>query len=158
LNYKTLEGKIQYADLMKKYPQLIKSKRGRNGGTQAELYILLKIASMLDKDLVVEIYRVFIESQILIWRDVGGENFKELNEIINLLPDRIGQKNQGIYITISNIIRDKLDILDTRGYNKEEHNAFIQKTRSEYLKSLTDMIKLGFIKNYPELKQALMRL
>jgi hypothetical protein len=156
--YKNLSGHIRYGELMKKYPHIIKSKRGRYGGTQAELYILLKIASMLDKELEVEIYTVFIEKQILIWRDVGGENFKELNEVIDLLPDRIGHKNQGIYITISNIIRDKLDILATKGYNKKDHDAFIQKKRSEYLKSLTDMINVGFITNYSQLKDVLIRL
>jgi hypothetical protein len=43
----------------------------------AELYILLKIASMLDKDLEVRIYKVFIENKILLYRDLGGDNFKE---------------------------------------------------------------------------------
>ena len=52
LKYKTPKGEIQYHELMKKYPKLIKSKRGRYGGTWAELYILLKIASMLDKELL----------------------------------------------------------------------------------------------------------
>ena len=95
--FKTNAGLIQYSKLMKKYPKLIKSRRGRYGGTQAEIYILLKIASMLDKDLEVEIYRVFIEKQILVWRDVGGENFKELNEIIDLLPDRLNRKESGYF-------------------------------------------------------------
>jgi hypothetical protein len=54
LNYKTLEGKIQYGELMKKFPDLIKSKRGRYGGTWAELFILLYIADLLGVELQIE--------------------------------------------------------------------------------------------------------
>jgi len=32
---------------------------------------------MLDKDLEVRIYKVFIENKILLYRDLGGDNFKE---------------------------------------------------------------------------------
>ncbi|HIO70549.1 MAG TPA: hypothetical protein EYG60_01310, partial [Campylobacterales bacterium] len=124
--YKDKAGQIQYTELMKKFPHLIKSKRGKNGGTWAELYILLKIASMLDKDLEVEIYRVFIEEKILYFRDEGGYSFKELNKAIDkYLPSPTGN-NTGRYITIAKIIREKLEITDTKGYNEKEHHAQIQ--------------------------------
>ncbi len=127
--YKDKDGRIQYTELMKKFPHLIKSKRGKNGGTWAELYILLKIASMLDKDLEVEIYRVFIEEKILYFRDEGGYSFKELNKAIDkYLPSPTGN-NTGRYITIAKIIREKLDITDTKDYNEKEHHAQIQEKR-----------------------------
>jgi hypothetical protein len=84
-------GMIRYSELIKEFPNLIYSKRGKNGGTWAELYILLKIASMLDKALEVRIYKTFIEDKILFFRDLGGDNFKEFNAMIDTLPDRIGQ-------------------------------------------------------------------
>jgi hypothetical protein len=85
LNHKDLAGQIKYSELIKLFPHLIKSKRGKYGGTWAELYILLKIASILDKDLEVEIYEVFINQKILFLRDIGGDSFKEFNKIIDKL-------------------------------------------------------------------------
>ena len=99
---------------MKKYPDLIKSRRGRYGGTFAELYILLKIASMLDKDLEVEIYRVFIENKILDWRENGGENYKELNSLIDTLSDTNDHNNSNLYKKFAIIFRHKLEIATTK--------------------------------------------
>ena len=156
--YKTEEGKIQYGELMKKFQNLIRSKRGRNGGTWAELYILLKIASILDKDLEVEIYRVFIEENLLTLRDIGGDNFNILNDAINKLLELVGLNNMNKHIEVALIIRDKLKILDSRGYNQKEHNYLIQKYRGEYQSSLADMIKVGFIKDFEQLKEVLLKL
>jgi hypothetical protein len=156
-------NRISFGEVLKtgKFDLVIKSQRGgkpENRGYWANLFILLDLASYLDVNLKYEMYEVFIENKILIWRDIGGDNFKEFNKIVDTLPDRIGQKNQGVYIQISKIIRHKLDILDTQGYNEEEHNALIQKKRTEYLKSLTDMVNVGLITNYPQLKDILNRL
>jgi hypothetical protein len=151
-------GQIQYSKLMKKFPNLIKSKRGKNGGTWAELYILLKIASMLDKDLEVEIYRVFIEQKILFWRDLGGDNFKDFNKLVDTLPDRTGKNNTGVYVAVAKMIRTKLEILDTKGYNEKEHNSLIQINRAEWLKNLSFVIENGFVNSYEELKKTFQKL
>ncbi|EJF07782.1 hypothetical protein ThvES_00001210 [Thiovulum sp. ES] len=156
--FKTEKGEIQYSKLMKQFPNLIKSKRGRNGGTWAELYILLKIASMLDKDLEVEIYRVFIEDKILLWRDLGGGFFKELNKLIDTLPDCQNDNNTKLYIDISLQIRRKLSILSTRGYNKKEHDSLVQENRAEWLKTLSFAISVGWIKSFDELTSSLEKL
>ena len=113
---------------------------------------------MLDKDLEVEIYRVFIENRLLQWRDIGGDSFKEFNKIVDTLPDRVGKNNMGIYIQVATKIRKKLEILDTKGYNEKEHNALIQENRTEWLKSLTFAVKVGFIKSYENLQNTLDKL
>ncbi|HIC10926.1 MAG TPA: GIY-YIG nuclease family protein, partial [Campylobacterales bacterium] len=59
--YRDKMGQIQYTELMKKFPHLIQSKRGKNGGTWAELYILLKILMMIDKDFIKHIKNIDIE-------------------------------------------------------------------------------------------------
>jgi hypothetical protein len=156
--YQDLVGQIQYTELMKKFPHLIKSKRGKNGGTWAELYILLKIASMLDKDLEVEIYRVFIEENILKYRDDGGDNFKEFNKLVDTLPDRIGKNNTGVYVAVAKMIRAKLEILDTKGYNEKEHNSLVQINRSKWLENLSFVIENGFVNSYEELKETFQKL
>ncbi len=156
--FKTPEGKIKYNELMKQFPNLIKSKRGRNGGTWAELYILLKIASMLDKDLEVEIYRVFIEEKILLWRDLGGDFFKELNKLIDTLSDTKEKNNTGNYVSMATKVRTKLKILDTKGYNQKEHDSFVQENRAEWLKTLSFAISIGWIKTFEELTNSLEKL
>jgi hypothetical protein len=158
LDNKDLAGQIKYSELMKQFPNLIKSKRGRNGGTWAELYILLKIASMLDKDLEVEIYRVFIEDKILLWRDLGGDFYKELNKLIDTLPDTKEKNNTGSYVTMAMKVREKLRILDTRGYNKKEHDSLVQENRAEWLKTLSFAISIGWIKTFDALKDSLDKL
>jgi len=150
--YKDLLGRIQYSELMKKFPHLIKSKRGRNGGTWAELYILLKIASMLDKDLEVAIYDVFIKSQILQHRDNGGDNFKKLNIAIDkYIPSESGN-SQGRFIQISKLLRKKLEITSTKGYNEEEHNSNIQKQRDDIEKNLIFSLESKLVTSYEQLK------
>jgi hypothetical protein len=156
--FRNPNGSIKYSQLMKEFPNLITSKRGKYGGTWAELYILLKIASMLDKDLEVEIYRVFIEQKILFWRDLGGDNFKDFNKLVDTLPDRIGKNNTGVYVAVAKMIRAKLEILDTKGYNEKKHNSLIQINRAEWLKNLSFVIENGFVNSYEELKETFQKL
>jgi hypothetical protein len=144
--------------MMKKYKNVIFSKRGKYGGTWADLRIMLDLANYLDPVLKDEMYEVFINQKILFWRDVGGENFKEFNSLIDTLPDRKGKSNRNLYIEISLEIRRKLSILSTKGYNGKEHHALIQENRAEWLKSLSFAIKVGFIKSYEELKDTFEKL
>ena len=150
--YKTVKGEVQYSELMKKFPNLIKSRRGRNGGTWAELYILLKIASMLDKDLEVAIYDVFIKSQILTHRDNGGESFKKLNIAIDkYIPSESGN-SEGRFIMIAKMLRKKLEITSTKGYNQKEHNSQIQQKRDEIEKNLIFALESKIVTSYEKLK------
>jgi len=156
------KGRIEYSKLINKFPHLIQSKKGRYGGTYMHLYLLLEVATRLDSDLKVEIYKTFVEGKILEHRDNGGEAFKRLNKAIDTLPDRQPhlkpKGNKGVYINISKMIREKLSIIDTKGYNEEEHNEIVQKKRDEYIKKLISFIEMGFIISYPQLKETIKRL
>ena len=137
---------------MKKFPNLIKSSRGRNGGTWAELYILLKIASMLDKDLEIAIYDVFIKSQILTHQDNGGESFKKLNIAIDkYIPSESGN-SEGRFIMIAKMLRKKLEITSTKGYNQKEHNSQIQQKRDEIEKNLIFALESKIVTSYEKIK------
>ncbi len=152
--------KVKYGEVIKKF-SVIKSQRGgkpENRGVWANLHILLKGAMYLSPKLEYEIIDVFLNSKILFFRDLGGDNFKEFNKIIDTLPDRADKNNNGVYIQVSLLIRKKLEILDTKGYNRERHNAIIQKKRSEYLSNLTSMVKVGLITSYPQLKEVIEKL
>ena len=157
--YKTNKSEIRYNELIKQFPHLIKSQRGgkvENRGYWLDLYLLLKIGAMLDKDLEVQIYDVFIKGKILEYRDAGGNAFKELNRLIDTLEDRTKELkpegNKGVYIQISKLVRDKLKILETRGYNKEEHDSIVQSKREKIIDFACSAIKMQMIKTYPQLK------
>jgi hypothetical protein len=153
VNYKTLDRKMDFAKLIK-LSNVIKTKRGRYGGTWAKLFIMLDLANYLSPELKYEMYEVFINQKILFWRDLGGDNFKEFNKLIDTLPDRKEKNNTGIYVSMSKRIRQKLSILDTKGYNEKEHDALIQENRAEWLKTLSFAINVGWIKSFDELKNA----
>ncbi len=154
------KNRIIYSSLIKQF-SVIKSQRGgkpENRGVWANLQIMLDLAIYLSPTLRLEMIEIFINSKILFWRDIGGDNFKEFNQIIDTLPDRVGKNNTGIYIQVATQIRKKLEILDSRGYNEKEHNSLIQENRAEWLKSLTFAVKVGFIKSYEDLKNTLEKL
>jgi hypothetical protein len=158
-----LSNRIAFGEVLKtkQFNSVIKSQRGgkpENRGYWANIFLLLDLANFLDVDLKYEMYEIFINQKILFWRDLGGDSFKEFNKIVDTLPDRVGQKNRGIYIQVATKIREKLEILDTKGYNEKEHNALIQENRTEWLKSLTFAVKVGFIKSYEDLKNTLDKL
>jgi len=152
--------KVLYGQAIKQF-SVIKSQRGgkpENRGVWANLHILLKASMYLSAKLEYEVIDVFIKNRLLQWRDIGGDSFKEFNKIVDTLPDRVGKNNMGIYIQVATKIRKKLEILDTKGYNEKEHNALIQENRTEWLKSLTFAVKVGFIKSYENLQNTLDKL
>jgi hypothetical protein len=159
-DFKNSSGKIDFADLIKKF-SVIKSQRGgkpENRGYWANLYVLLKASAFLSTKLELEIYEIFINQKILFWRDLGGDNFKEFNKIVDTLPDRIGKNNTGVYVSVAKMIRAKLEILDTKGYNEKEHNSLVQINRAKWLENLSFVIENGFINSYEELKETFQKL
>jgi hypothetical protein len=159
------KGRVKYSELIKQFPNLIRSVRGgkvENRGHYMHLNLLLKLATILDKDLEAQIYMIFIEGKILENRDNGGEAFKRLNKAIDTLPDRQPhlkpKGNKGVYINVAKMIREKLDIIDTSGYNKDEHDNIIQKKRDEYISTLVKLIEMGFVTSYPQLKETIKKL
>ncbi|EJF06975.1 KilA-N domain-containing protein [Thiovulum sp. ES] len=146
--------KVLYGQAIKKF-SVIKSQKGgkpENRGYWANLHILLKGAIYLSAKLEYEVIDVFINQKILFWRDVGGDNFKEFNKIVDTLPDRKEKNNTGIYVSMSKRIRQKLSILSTKGYNEKEHDSLVQENRAEWLKTLGFAINVGWIKSFDELK------
>jgi hypothetical protein len=150
------KNRVLYSKFLKQF-SVIKSQRGgkpENRGVWANLQIMLDLAIYLSPTLRLEMIDVFINQKILFWRDVGGDNFKEFNKLIDTLPDRKEKNNTGIYVSMSKRIRQKLSILSTKGYNEKEHDALVQENRAEWLKTLSFAINVGWIKSFDELKNA----
>ncbi len=91
-------------------------------------------------------------------RDLGGDNFILLNKAIDTLPDRKGKNNRGVYIQIAKQFREKLELVDTKGYNVKEAIAEIQEKRSKWEANLIAMIETELITSYEQLKMILDRL
>jgi hypothetical protein len=159
-DYKNSSGQLDYSELMKKF-SVIKSQRGgkpENRGYWANLQIMLDLAIYLSPTLRLEMIDIFINHKLLHFRDLGGDNFKELNILIDTIPDRIGKNNEYYYIAISIKIREKLYIISTRGYNQQKHDAIVQQKRTEYLSNLSLMIRVGFIKTASQLLEIIEKL
>jgi len=164
---KDSKGTIQYQEVLKtqQLNHIIKiQNRGKlqNRGTWFEVTLLLDLATWLDVDLWYEVYSTFIEGKILEHRDAGGEAFKRLNKAIDTLPDRQPhlkpKGNKGVYINVAKMIREKLSIIDTKGYNEDEHDRIVQEKREEYINKLVTTIELGLVTSYPQLKEVIKKL
>jgi len=156
-------NRIAFGEVLKTkmFNSVIKSQRGgksEDRGYWANLYIMLDLATTLDVDLKYSMYDVFIQSKILMWRDVGGDNFIEFNKIVDTLPDRSDKDNTSIYIQMARIVRKKLGIEDTEGYNEKEHSPEVQEARAKLLSDLTLVVRIGFIKTYDQLKEVIAKI
>ena len=164
-NYKDKKGQIQYKELAKKFPKLIQSKQGRYGGTYMNIYLLLKLATKLDTDLEVQIFKLFIEGKILLHRDIGGVKFKELNRLIDTLPDRIkrakekgmsvSKANKFIYSKTASKMNEKINGELDLGWNDERKDLEKLINREELEKMLCNSIKLKLIQNMKTLNSAI---
>ena len=134
---------------------MIKTKRGKGGGTWGHLYIMLDLATTLDADFKVLVFETFVKSKILEWRDIGGDNYILLNKAIDTLVDRKDKNNRGVYIQIAKLFREKLALINTKGYNVKEAIAEIQQKRANWEDKLVYSIEMEFITSYKQLKTVL---
>jgi len=156
-DYQRDNGQLEYSKLISKF-QVIKTKRGKGGGTWGHLYIMLDLATTLDADFKVLVFETFVKSKILEWRDIGGDNYILLNKAIDRLADRQDKNNHGVYIQIAKQFRKKLELIETKGYNVKEAIAEIQQKRANWEDKLISMIDVELITSYPQLKKILEKL
>jgi hypothetical protein len=160
--FKDKYSKLQYAKLVKMYPKLIKSQRGgklENRGYYMDLHLLLKLSAMLDKELEVQIYDIFINGKILQLRDQGGEEFKRLNILIDTLEDRReSTNNKFVYMHVAKLVNEKVNMSFKAGWNDEQKGEWEQSYRTEILKQLSFSIEMGFVRTYGDLKDTIERL
>ena len=151
------KSEIKYKELIKEFPRLIKSQRGgkvEKRGYWLDLYLLLKVGAMLDKDLEVQIYDTFIKGKILEHRDEGGVAFKNFNKVADmyLLSNESEDFKKSYYRHISVIVRQKLDITKNWGYNESDHIALKQKLRVKIYETASSLIKMGMLTDYQSVR------
>lgn len=135
---------------------LLKTKRGKGGGTWAHLYILLDAAARLDPNFKHQMYKTFVEGRILQWREDSGDEFINLNIAIDAyLPEREGKDNTGIFIQVAKQLKAKIlngeEVWNTATFNQLEKRAKIEK-------DLCGFLKLGMIRDYEHLKEVIAKL
>jgi hypothetical protein len=164
-DYKGKNRKIKYSDLVKKFPKLIQTKKGKGGHTYMNLYLLIKLATQLDADLEVQIYEIFIRGRYLEIRDEGGEQFKRLNILIDLLPDRVArakEKNTTVVLSNKRVYRNTATKMNKKvngsfdgGWNDERKELIGQERRLRLERTLCDAMEQGWIDTLPTLNKAI---
>ena len=155
---KNKSGKIDYSQLVPKFPDLIQSKPGRYGGTWAHIYVLLKMATMLDSDVEVLIYKLVLESQLLANREDGGEEWKRFKKNFCNLPDRVSNKECDNELGLKNMamfIRGKSGVGASIGWNSTKECGVAQKRRVKLLKFLNDIMEAKLVHGYLDLHNAI---
>ena len=139
---------------------LIKSKRGKGGGTWAHLYILLDAATHLDPDFKVMVYKSFVEQNLLKNRDDAGNNYKPMNQAIGRLIKKNGDDARPYFIEFANLIAEKIGVSKHESGENKWNFATAEQlaARSEIEKKIKEFIDLGFVNDYEHLKLILNRI
>ena len=159
-------------DMMIKYgyekSQIIKVVgRGRGIKTYANLQFIIYCATELNNFFRMDVIDTFINEKILIKRDDGGNDFKELNNYLNELPDRKEKNNQGIFIQVAIKLRAKIFTPeqieeckdnDTNIWNSQYANTITLEKRDDFEKKLIFSIQMGFIDSYNKVKEVINKL
>lgn len=136
--------------------KLIKTKKGRYGGTWAHLYILLDAAMYLDAKLRLEMIKLFINNKLLEWRDSSGDEFKSLNvEIDADLPGLEGKDKTEVYIRCAIAIKRKISPVGN-DWNQATTEQLEQRTN--YEKTLIQFLKMGMVKDEDHLLEIIGKL
>lgn len=129
---------------------VIKTKRGRNGGTWAHLYILLDAAARLDPEFKYQVYEAFVTNKILEWRDKSGDEFNTLNYVLDTkIPEDSEDKRKVRYIRLATVIKTKI----LGNVNNSWNNATFEQLelRTEMEKQLSRDLRMGYINSFNQL-------
>lgn len=137
--------------------------KGKSARVIAHLYVAIKVSMRMDSDFEVEIIDNFVKNQLLDLRLDGGDMFKALNAAIDRhLPSPSGN-NRGRYITAANMIRarcnvERPDTASMTTWNQSTADSVAQKLRLDIEEKLTDMLRLGLVRDWDHLKEIIERI
>ncbi|MCK5666670.1 MAG: hypothetical protein KAI17_24440 [Thiotrichaceae bacterium] len=130
----------------------LKTKKGRYGGTWANLFILLDAATKLDVDFKVLVYDAFINKRIHQTRNDIDNSFKALNIAIdNHMPANKGiGMNKEYYITIANKVAERIKPL---GGDWNASTAKQLSERDAIIKQLIGFLEMDMVTSFEHLCQ-----
>lgn len=126
--------------------------RGRHSKAWGNLFLAIKYAMYVNKELEIEVIDTFINKKILDFRCLGIDYHKELNAKIDTLEDRVDKDNKFIYINSSKMISERIKGQFEKGWDNENNDAEITEQRTKLINNLIFMMDNKFIKNWEELK------
>lgn len=133
----------------------IERRKGKAGGTWAHLKILIDAATSLSPEFKDEVLEAFLLQKIHIARDESGELFKDMNSALVLYADKILGKpaHKGHFVTIANAIRCKVGAVswDTASGHQLQKRCQIEG-------NLTNMLRLGLVRDWEHLKEIIERI
>ena len=153
-----------------------KKGKGKNVQYFGNLHFIIYCAEMLSPKFHWYIIDTFISNHILKSRDDGGNDFKELNDHLNKMGDRVdGKNNRGLFIQVALKLRLKIfgeEIMKSFNQDKEDGklaenfniwnskyaNIVHQDKRVKYESLLINYIEMGFVNSKEEVYRAIEKL
>lgn len=131
----------------------IKTKKGRYGGTWADLYVLLDAAATLDPAFKYKIYQTFINNKILDYRDQSGDGYKALCKAMH--NGNLINKPYDYCVVAQAIALKILGSINKNEWNSASAAQLEQRTQLETraMHSIED----GFITSLPQLLEFINR-
>jgi hypothetical protein len=138
----------------------VKGVRGTPNRTMVHLTVALFAAEYLSPEFHARMHKELIEGRLMQWRNQGGTEFAQLNAAVDkYLPGREDKENNnGVYIQIAKVIRNKVT-----GAVDPDHNvwnqaaAYQQQQRTQMEAFLVNALELGLVKDYEHLKDVATR-
>jgi len=123
--------------------------RGR-GKSYINLKLALRMAIEMSPQMADEIIETFINKKLTHLRDLGGDNFIELNDAITLYAESVLGKpaHKGHFINVAKIIKKRLGV-----ENWNEADSFQNSERMRIEQTLVSMLRTGVVKDWGHLKE-----
>jgi hypothetical protein len=138
---------------------VLKTTKGRNGGTMAHMYLAIYIAEQMSPEFHVKVIKTFVEGKLLEFRDYGGTEFKTLNAAIDLhLPGRENKTNTGCYIQAAKALRAKILGPDAEAGDWDKATVSQTHARYEAEKKLSSFLEAKLVRDWDHLKSLIDRL
>lgn len=128
--------------------------------TIAHLSVALYVAEQSSPRIKVQAHKFLVDSEVEKYQATGGTEFKTLNANIEAyLPGREHKSsNKGVFIQIAKRLREK--ILGPDATTESWNHADVDQThkRYEWENKLSDMLRLGVVKDFNHLKELIDKL
>ena len=148
--------------------EIVKKKgRGKNSKFYAQLHLLIFCAEALSPLFHYKVIDLFVSNKILTIRDMGGDDFKDLNALIDKkIPDRVNKNNMGLYIYTAKVLKNKIfpdvDLSNYTGINNIWNSNYATsealRKRDDYEKKMMTLLEMNVIEGWEHFKSFLDRL
>jgi len=148
--------------------EIVKKKgRGKNSKFYAQLHLLIFCAEALSPLFHYKVIDLFVSNKILTIRDMGGDDFKDLNALIDKkIPDRVNKNNMGLYIYTAKVLKNKIfpdvDLSNYTGINNIWNSNYATsealRKRDDYEKKMMILLEMNVVESWEHFKSFLDRL